>query len=177
MNEVLKLKKTHPNAKIPTYAYEGESVGLDLTAVDYEYREDIDCFCYDTGIAIELADDEVGLVVPNSRNRKTDYYMPNTPGIIDPGFRGSITCNYKSRCPRYVTKFLHCLEDIFNKFNLYVYEDKIHEIDKRMSAPYQPGDVVGQLIIVKVQRKQLVEVDELTPSKRMDNSHGSTENK
>ena len=177
VTETLKFKKTHPDAKIPSYAYDGESVGLDLTCVGYEYKEDIDCFCYDTGLAIELDDDDAAFVVPNSRNRKTDYYMPNTPGIVDPGFRGPITCNYKSRCPRYVTKFLHCLEDLFNKFNLYTYEDKIHEIDKRMNAPYKVGDVIGQLIIVKVQRKIPVEAEELTPSKRMSNSHGSTENK
>lgn len=178
----LPIKLLDSRARIPEYAYNGESVGLDLYATSVEYLPEKDCFCYDTGIAIQLEEDEVGFVVPNSRNRNTEYYIPNSPGIIDPGYTNSIKFNYKNRVPRYISKLFHFFEDVCNKLGMYYYEKELGDLEKAMQLPYKvefdengkAKTCVGQLIICKVNRKKLVVVDELAIGKRMLNGHGST---
>lgn len=169
----LKIKKLHPDAIIPTYAYDGESVGLDLTAVNSKYDEVNDCWVYDTGIAIELKPNEIGLICPNSRNRKTDFYIPNTPGIIDPGYTGPITVNYKCRTSKILYYLLKCIISLIPKSeDLIYYFNKLY---KKTTYPYCVGDVVAQLLIVPVIRKNIIEVDELSPSLRGTGAHGSTD--
>lgn len=178
----LPIKLTDSRARIPDYAYDGESVGLDLYAVSVEYIPEKDCFCYDTGIAVQLEDDEVGFIVPNSRNRNTEYYVPNTPGVVDPGYTNSIKVNYKNRVPRYISRFLNGLEDVFSKIHFFDYADRLTDLNKAMQLPYnvefdedgKAKTCIGQLVICKVRRKKLVVVDELAISKRMLNGHGST---
>ena len=178
----LPIKLTDSRARIPDYAYDGESVGLDLYAVSVEYIPEKDCFCYDTGVAVQLEDDEVGFIVPNSRNRNTEYYVPNTPGVVDPGYTNSIKVNYKNRVPRYISRLLNAFEDVFNKLGLLDFADKLSELNKAMQLPYnvefdengKAKTCIGQLVICKVRRKKLVVVDELAISKRMLNGHGST---
>ena len=78
----VKIKKLVEEAVIPSYAKPGDA-GLDLTAVSYDYKADIDCHVYGTGIAVEIPEGYVGLVYPRSSNRKTDAHMTNHVGVID----------------------------------------------------------------------------------------------
>ena len=78
----VKIKKLVEKAVIPSYAKPGDA-GLDLTAVSYDYKKDIDCHVYGTGIAVEIPEGYVGLVYPRSSNRKTNAYMTNHVGVID----------------------------------------------------------------------------------------------
>lgn len=139
----IKIKKTLPNAVIPTYAHDTDA-GLDLTAASVHYDKELDCWIYDTGIAIEIPEGYVGLVFPRSSNRKTNYYLTNHVGVIDSGYRGSITASFKGR-------------DWNNS-----------------QAPYNLGDRIVQLIIMPYPKIEFNEVDTLSNSDRGNNGHGST---
>lgn len=101
-------------------------------------------FVYHTGLAVEIPEGYVGLVFPRSSNRKTDCYLTNHVGVIDSGYRGEILLTYKNRDA-----------GIFN-------------------PPYNIGDRIGQILIVKLDEFTDVEVDELSSSDRGENGHGST---
>lgn len=93
----VKFKKMHANAVMPTYAKPGDA-GMDLTAVsvigvdtgEYGYLE------YDTGLAFEIPEGFVGKVYPRSSISKTGLIQSNSVGIIDSGYRGSVTIRYKA---------------------------------------------------------------------------------
>lgn len=78
----VKIKKLSENAVIPAYAHDADA-GLDLVAVNYDYKAEIDCHVYGTGLAMEIPEGYVGLIFPRSSNRKTDAYMCNHVGVID----------------------------------------------------------------------------------------------
>ena len=144
----VKIKKLHEGAVIPSYAKPGDA-GLDLTAVSYDYKEDIDCHVYGTGIAVEIPEGYVGLVYPRSSNRKTDAYMTNHVGVIDSGYRGEIMVSFKLRD--------HDAKDIPQLFK-----------------PYEVGDKIAQLIIVPYPKIEFKVVDELSTTERGTGGHGST---
>lgn len=78
----VKIKKLSEDAVIPAYAHDTDA-GLDLVATSYEYKSDIDCHVYGTGLAVEIPEGYVGLIYPRSSNRKTNAYMCNHVGVID----------------------------------------------------------------------------------------------
>lgn len=144
----VKIKKLHEGAVIPSYAKPGDA-GLDLTAVSYNYKADIDCHVYGTGIAVEIPEGYVGLVYPRSSNRKTEAYMTNHVGVIDSGYRGEIMVSFKLRDYK---------------------EGQIQQLFK----PYEVGDKIAQLIIVPYPKIEFKVVDELSTTERGENGHGST---
>ena len=144
----VKIKKLNKNAVIPSYAKPGDA-GLDLTAISYDYKADIDCHVYGTGIAVEIPEGYVGLVYPRSSNRKTDAYMTNHVGIIDSGYRGEIMISFKTRDYK---------------------EGQIPQLFK----PYEVGNKIAQLIIVPYPKIEFKVVDELSTTERGENGHGST---
>ena len=144
----VKIKKLHEGAVIPSYAKPGDA-GLDLTAVSYDYKEDIDCHLYGTGIAVEIPEGYVGLIYPRSSNRKTDAYMTNHVGVIDSGYRGEIMVSFKLRDYK---------------------EGQIQQLFK----PYEVGDKIAQLIIVPYPKIEFKIVDELSTTERGEDGHGST---
>ena len=144
----VKIKKLVEGAVIPSYAKPGDA-GLDLTAVRYDYKKDIDCHVYGTGIAVEIPEGYVGLVYPRSSNRKTDAYMTNHVGVIDSGYRGEIMVSFKLRDYK---------------------EGQIQQLFK----PYEVGDRIAQLIIVPYPKIEFKVVDELSTTERGEGGHGST---
>lgn len=144
----VKIKKLNEEAVIPSYAKPGDA-GLDLTAVSYDYKEDIDCHVYGTGIAVEIPEGYVGLVYPRSSNRKTEAYMTNHVGVIDSGYRGEIMVSFKLRDYK---------------------EGQIQQLFK----PYEVGDKIAQLIIVPYPKIEFKVVDDLSTTERGENGHGST---
>lgn len=144
----VKIKKLNEEAVIPSYAKPGDA-GLDLTAVSYNYKADIDCHVYGTGIAVEIPEGYVGLVYPRSSNRKTDAYMTNHVGVIDSGYRGEIMISFKLRDYK---------------------EGQIQQLFK----PYEVGDKIAQLIIIPYPKIEFKVVDELSTTERGEKGHGST---
>ena len=144
----VKIKKLVDEAVIPSYAKLGDA-GLDITAVSYEYKSDIDCHVYGTGLAMEIPEGYVGLVFPRSSNRKTEGYLPNSVGIIDSGYRGEVMFSFKNR-------------------------DKDISAIQQLNAPYQIGDRIGQIIILPYPYIEFIETDELSETERGEGGHGST---
>lgn len=145
----VKIKKLVEEAVIPRYAHASDA-GLDLVATNYEYKQDIDCHVYGTGLAIEIPEGYVGLIYPRSSNRKTNVYMCNHVGVVDSGYRGEVMLSFKDR-------------------------DRLNDYDiPQLIKPYEIGDKIGQLIIMPYPKIKFIEVDELSDSDRGENGHGST---
>ena len=151
----VKVKKLVDNAEIPTYAHSTDA-GMDLKATSVEYKSDIDCYVYGTGIAVEIPEGYVGLVFPRSSNRKTDCYMANHVGVIDSGYRGEIMLSFKPR----------------QKNMDYDYKYRPQHI--AVPQPYEIGDRIGQIIIMPYPKIMFVEADNLSDSDRGEGGHGST---
>ena len=144
----VKIKRLIDTAVIPSYAHDTDA-GLDLVATSYEYKNDIRCHVYGTGLAIEIPEGYVGLLFPRSSNRKTESYLTNHVGVVDSGYRGEIMFSFKTRD--------------YNKEDI-----------QQLRKPYEVGDKIGQLIIMPYPKIKFVEVDKLSDSDRGENGHGST---
>jgi dUTP pyrophosphatase len=140
----IKIKKTHPDAEIPKQANPGDA-GLDLHAMVFLKENDL-YIEFDTGIAIEIPENHVGLLFPRSSISNYDCMLANSVGVIDPGYRDSIKVRLR-------------------KLNLT--EEDLH---------YKIGDKVAQLIILPVAKVELVESKDLSCSERGSKSFGSSGN-
>lgn len=144
----VKIKRLVEDAVIPSYAHDSDA-GLDLVATSYEYKDDIHCHVYGTGLAVEIPEGYVGLLFPRSSNRKTESYLTNHVGVVDSGYRGEIMLSFKTR-------------------------DYKEVAIQQLYKPYEVGDKVAQLIIMPYPKIKFIEVDELSDSDRGENGHGST---
>ncbi len=88
----VRIKKEHPDSKIPSYAKPGDA-GMDLTAVGVTYSDDK--VTYETGLAFEIPEGYVGLVFPRSSNCKKDLLLTNSVAVIDSGYRGTVKMVYR----------------------------------------------------------------------------------
>lgn len=86
---IVRVKKTHPDAVVPTYAKPGDA-GLDLTAISKEWDEEKGLVVFGTGLAVEIPEGYVGLIFPRSSICKTPLMLTNSVGVIDSGYRGEI---------------------------------------------------------------------------------------
>lgn len=91
---IVKIKRFHKDAVIPKYAKEGDA-GMDLVAVSEEWNEENSMVTYDTGLGFEIPKGYVGLVFPRSSISKTSLVLSNAVGVIDSGYRGSVTFKYR----------------------------------------------------------------------------------
>ena len=147
--------KLYEDATMPTRAH-SDDVGYDLTVAASRIetamrnKELSSRVIIDTGVAVEPPNGYHVEVVPNSRICKTGFAMPNSPGIIDPGYRGTIKLVY---VPCALVK-----------------KDEACEL-------FAKGKVCGQLIIRKTEHLPMVQVDTLTETERGTGGFGSTEKK
>ena len=87
---LLKIKKLHPDAIIPSYQHEGDS-GLSLHAIDDYTLFKNNIILVDTGIAIELPPGYEAQVRPRSGMAlKYGVTIVNSPGTIDNYYTGRI---------------------------------------------------------------------------------------
>ena len=88
----VRFKKLYKDAVPPSYAKNGDA-GLDLTATHMTWEENF--IEYGTGIAVEIPEGYVGLVFPRSSvSKKEDFYLKNSVGVIDSGYRGEIKLRF-----------------------------------------------------------------------------------
>lgn len=139
----IKIKKLVPNAVIPTYAHVGDA-GMDVTAVSVDYDRKNQCYMYHTGLAFEVPTGHVMLIFPRSSNRKTEYYLTNSVGVLDSGYRGELMLAFKAR-------------DYGNT-----------------EMPYKVGERIGQIMILPYPSIMFTEVDELSNTERGEGGFGST---
>lgn len=93
---IVKIKKTHPDAKIPKYAKPGDA-GADLVAVSKTYIHDgtNEYTEYDIGLSFEIPEGWEGEIRPRSSISNTGFILTNAPGTIDSQFRGSVKARFK----------------------------------------------------------------------------------
>ncbi|MCF7865730.1 MAG: dUTP diphosphatase [Candidatus Pacebacteria bacterium] len=84
----LKIKKLHPNAKIPSYAYHGDA-GFDLYVPEVITLLPGDRKTIPLGIAVEIPDGYVGLMFDKS-SLSHKQGLKTFGNVIDSGYRGEI---------------------------------------------------------------------------------------
>ena len=86
----IKVKKIHPNAKIPKYEHDGDS-GMDLFSTEKILIHSMERVLVPTGLVFEIPKGYEIQVRPKSGLAlKSGISMPNTPGTIDSGYRGEL---------------------------------------------------------------------------------------
>ena len=88
----VRVKKTHENAVIPTYAHFGDAC-VDLVAVR-KWIDEYGNYCYGTGLAMEIPSSHVGYIFPRSSISKTGMALRNAVGVIDSGYRGELIVKF-----------------------------------------------------------------------------------
>lgn len=145
---VVKFKKLYSDSVTPSYAKDGDA-GLDLTATHMTFDENF--IEYGTGIAVEIPKGYVGLIFPRSSvSKKENFYLKNSVGVIDSGYRGEIKLRFNSN------------------------QQMLPEEDDANRYHYQPGEKIGQLIIIPYPMISLEEVDQLSDSERGEKGFGSS---
>jgi len=88
----LPFKRLDPQAALPSHARPLDA-GLDLASViDVEIRPG-ERAMVPTGVAVAIPEGYAGLVLPRSGlASRQGLTLANAPGLIDPGYRGEITC-------------------------------------------------------------------------------------
>ena len=88
----IKINRLHERAILPTYAHgPADDAGLDLHAVEDAVLEPRIPVLVPTGLTIELPPGYEAQVRPRSGLAlKHAITQPNSPGTIDPGYRGEI---------------------------------------------------------------------------------------
>lgn len=99
---IVKIKKLHPDAVIPSYAHETDA-GMDLTAIGTTIHGGT--VVYNTGLSIEIPEGYVGLIFPRSSIRKYELRLTNSVGVIDSGFRGQIQVVFRTDHSSYPIKY------------------------------------------------------------------------
>lgn len=84
----LKIKRLHPNAKIPSYARHGDA-GFDLYVPEQVTMNPGDRKTIPLGIALEIPDGYVGLMFDKS-SLSHKYGLKTFGNVIDSGYRGEI---------------------------------------------------------------------------------------
>lgn len=149
---LLKFKKLHPAAKVPTQATTG-AAGLDLVAVSV----DADARTYTvfgTGLAVAIPKGYVGLLFPRSSIRDMNVTMANCVGVIDSDYRGEIMVSMK-----------------LDGYGAAVRYNKGHLSAHKM---YDIGDKIAQLVIIPIPDIVSMAVDDLDDTERGAGGHGST---
>lgn len=90
----VKFKKLVPEAVIPEYAKSGDA-GKDLVATSRTWNDEMQCWIYGTGLAVEIPEGHVGLLFPRSSIRKYGIILTNHVGVVDSGYRGEIMLTFR----------------------------------------------------------------------------------
>jgi len=88
----VRIQRLHPRARLPRYAHgPHEDAGLDLCAVEAVVLEPGIPQAVPTGLAVEIPPGYEGQIRPRSGLALHHaIILPNSPGTIDPGYRGEI---------------------------------------------------------------------------------------
>ncbi len=141
---VLKVRRHYDGMALPTRAHPGDA-GFDLTAMaSEELRPRV--FAFDTGISVEVEQGFYCEVVARSSIVKTDFFLANGVGVIDPDYRGRI---------RVVLRYLG-------------------EGAGTEQAQSLVGQRIAQLLVRRLEPTRVVAAEELTGTARGAGGFGST---
>jgi dUTP pyrophosphatase len=139
----LRVARLDERARLPTRAHDGDA-GLDLYALEPVLLAPGERASIPTGIAVEIAPGQAGLVLPRSGlAARHGISVVNAPGLIDAGYRGEV---------------------------------RVLLLNTDRSQPFElaAGDRIAQLVIVRVEVTELVEVESLSASERGAGGFGSS---
>ncbi|MDQ3660349.1 MAG: dUTP diphosphatase [Actinomycetota bacterium] len=86
----LQIKLLDPGLSAPSYALPGDA-GLDLMAASPVTLKPGERALVATGVAVAIPPGHAGLVLPRSgRALREGLSLANSPGLIDPGYRGEL---------------------------------------------------------------------------------------
>jgi len=155
----VKIKRLHPDAKIPRYAHDGDA-GMDLTCVSKAIEGGN--IIYGTGLSFEIPKGFVGLLFPRSSNSKKSLMLTNHVGVLDSGYRGEVL-------------FKYCRIGKETPFaNSGNWANAVYLIPNEADHEYVVGDRIGQIIILPFPTIEFEEVEELSETVRGEGGYGST---
>lgn len=93
---LVKIKKLHPDAVIPSYAKPGDA-GMDVTAIEKVMTENY--VEYKTGLSLEVPESYVCLIFPRSSVTKKEMMLKNSVGVLDSGYRGELVLRFRNFGP------------------------------------------------------------------------------
>ena len=99
---------------------------------------------YDTGLQFQLPEGYAMLIFPRSSNSKKDLLLCNSVGILDAGYTGNLKLRFKLTTEGYTEKI------------------------------YNPGDKVGQIMIIPYSEINFIETEVFNETERGDGGFGST---
>lgn len=187
-NVTIKIKYLTDQSKTPIYAHDGD-VGMDLTATSVEYDETIDTYIYHTGITIESEKGYGAFIFPRSSNRKTDYYLANSVGIVDTAtYRGEILVCFKCRISTFermniigLKAYMQALSSgktpLEAELEFEKSKQRVQEMTKNLEfAPYKVGDKVAQMVVMEHPKVVFENIETLSETSRQDGGFGSSGN-
>lgn len=118
--------------------------GMDIVATSMKFEENY--IEYGTGLSFEIPKGFVLLIFPRSSVSKKDMMLANCVGVLDSGYRGELKLRFKIVC-----QAGHLMRDYYN-----------------------PGDKIGQIMIVPYPTIEFEEVDNLSDSVRGEGGFGSS---
>lgn len=167
-NVSVKVWREDKSVPLPTYGREGDAC-CDVYAKSIEYDSDKDRFIIHTGLYFALPDEYEMELRPRSSNTKTDFYMPNSPGTLDWGYRGELRVIFKNRTSRQLIKIISTFSNAFNDIvtrvkheiaynSIMCARQEFNKLIKKERCPYVKGDRVCQLL---VRRREKITWDEV----------------
>lgn len=179
----VKVWREDKSVPLPTYGKEGDAC-CDVYAKSIEYDADKDIFIIHTGLHFALPDEYEMELRPRSSNTKTDYYLPNSPGTLDWGYRGELLVIFKNRSNIHLCR---CVEDSLMAINQLkhvtnrieeITNDCMKELEQVMNGfPYKEGDRICQLLVrrrEKITWDEVETLEELGTTERGTEGFGST---
>lgn len=179
----VKVWREDKSVPLPIYGKEGD-VCCDVYAKSIEYDADKDRFIIHTGLHFALPDEYEMELRPRSSNTKTDFYMPNSPGTLDWGYRGELLVIFKNRSNIHLCR---CVEDSLMAINQLkhvtnrieeITNDCMKELEQVMNGfPYKEGDRICQLLVrrrEKITWDEVETLEELGTTERGTEGFGST---
>lgn len=125
---------------------------------------------------------------PRSSNTKTDFYMPNSPGTLDWGYRGELLVIFKNRTSRQLIRIISTFGNAFNDIVTRVKHEnaynsitcarqEFNKLIEKEGCSYVEGDRVCQLLVrrrEKITWDEVETLEELGTTKRGTEGFGST---
>lgn len=183
----VKVWREDKSVPLPTYGREGDAC-CDVYAKSIEYDSDKDRFIIHTGLHFALPDEYEMELRPRSSNTKTDFYMPNSPGTLDWGYRGELRIIFKNRTSRQLIRIISTFGNAFNDIvtrvkhenaynSIMCVRQEFNKLIKKEGCPYVKGDRVCQLLVrrrEKITWDEVETLEELGTTERGTCGFGST---
>lgn len=148
----VKFKKLRENSKLPVKAHETDACyDVYASEISIDRKSEITSAIVKLGFATAIEEGFKGVVVPRSSLTKTNWIIINSPGQIDPSYRGEWQIRFKS-----------------------IHGTSTSRTAQISDFPFSVGDRVGQIYFEEILDVEFEEVDDLDETDRGEGGFGST---